>query len=167
MWWCVLSHFSRVRLFETLWTIARQASLSMRFSRQNPGVGCPAVVQGIFLTQGSNPHLLSLPHWQAGSSPGSTTWEALTRIKIIWGFMKTLSPTQNLQGFWYGKSTAGQKICFSNNILGDANEGNGNLLQYSCLENPMDGGARWATVHRSQSQTRLHDFTFTFNEPLL
>ena len=26
-------------------------------------------------------------------------------------------------------------------------EGNGNPLQYSCLENPMDGGALWATVH--------------------
>ena len=33
--------------------------------------------------------------------------------------------------------------------------GNGNLLQYSCLENPMDRGAWWATVHGSQSQTRL------------
>ena len=29
-------------------------------------------------------------------------------------------------------------------------EGNGNLLQYSCLENPMDGGAYWATVHGVQ-----------------
>ena len=29
-------------------------------------------------------------------------------------------------------------------------EGNGNPLQYSCLENPMDGGACWATVHGSQ-----------------
>ena len=29
-------------------------------------------------------------------------------------------------------------------------EGNGNPLQYSCLENLMDGGAWWATVHRSQ-----------------
>jgi len=27
-------------------------------------------------------------------------------------------------------------------------EGNGNLLQYSCLENPMDRGAWWVTVHR-------------------
>ena len=27
-------------------------------------------------------------------------------------------------------------------------EGNGNTLQYSCLENPMDRGAQWATVHR-------------------
>ena len=40
-------------------------------------------------------------------------------------------------------------------------EGNGNPLQYSCLENPMDGGAWWATVHGSQSRTQLRDFTFT------
>ena len=33
-------------------------------------------------------------------------------------------------------------------------EGNGNPLQYSCLENPMDGGAQWATVHGiAESQT--------------
>ena len=42
--------------------------------------------------------------------------------------------------------------------------GNGNPLQYSCLENPMGGGARWAAVHGvAQSQTRLSDFTFTFH----
>ena len=42
-------------------------------------------------------------------------------------------------------------------------EGNGNPLQYSCLENPMDRGAWWATVHRvAKSWTRLSDFTFTF-----
>ena len=41
-------------------------------------------------------------------------------------------------------------------------EGNGNPLQYSCLENPMDGGAWWATVHGvEKSWTRLSDFTFT------
>ena len=39
-------------------------------------------------------------------------------------------------------------------------EGNGNPLQYSCLENPMDGGAWQATVHGSQSRTRLSDFHF-------
>ena len=39
-------------------------------------------------------------------------------------------------------------------------EGNGNPLQYSCLENPMDRGAWWAIVHRvTKSQTRLSDFT--------
>ena len=39
-------------------------------------------------------------------------------------------------------------------------EGNGNPLQYSCLENPMDGGAWWATVHgghnESDTTERLH-----------
>ena len=38
-------------------------------------------------------------------------------------------------------------------------EGNGNPLQYSCLENPMDRGAWWATIHRvTKSRTRLSDF---------
>ena len=41
-------------------------------------------------------------------------------------------------------------------------EGNGNPLQYTCLENSMDGGAWWATVHgvmKSWTRQRLHDFT--------
>ena len=42
-------------------------------------------------------------------------------------------------------------------------EENGNPLQYSCLENPMDRGAWRATVHGvAKSRTRLRDFTFTF-----
>ena len=42
-------------------------------------------------------------------------------------------------------------------------EGNGTPLQYSCLENPMDGGAWWAAVHGvAKSWIRLSDFTFTF-----
>ena len=41
-------------------------------------------------------------------------------------------------------------------------ERNGNPLQYSCLENPMEGGAWWATVHGvAKSQTRLSDFTYS------
>ena len=43
-------------------------------------------------------------------------------------------------------------------------EGNGTPLQYSCLENPMDGGAWWAAVHGvAKSRTRLSDFTLTFH----
>ena len=39
-------------------------------------------------------------------------------------------------------------------------EGNGNPLQYSCLENPMDGGVWWATVHGvAKSRKRLSDLT--------
>ena len=42
-------------------------------------------------------------------------------------------------------------------------EGNGNPLQYSWLENPMDGGAWWAIVQGvAKSRTLLSDFTFTF-----
>ena len=43
-------------------------------------------------------------------------------------------------------------------------EGSGTPLHYSCLENPMDGGAWWAAVHGvAKSRTRLSNFTFTFH----
>ena len=43
-------------------------------------------------------------------------------------------------------------------------EGNGTPLQYSCLENPMDGGAWKAAVHGvAEGHSRLSDFTFTFH----
>ena len=46
----------------------------------------------------------------------------------------------------------------------DNGEGNGTPLQYSCLANPMDGGAWWAAVHGvPRSRTRLSDFTFPFH----
>ena len=47
-------------------------------------------------------------------------------------------------------------------------EGDGTPLQYSCLENPMDGGTWWVAVHVvGKSQTRLSDFTFTFHSHAL
>ena len=53
--------------------------------------------------------------------------------------------------------------------IGDfCREGNGNPLQYSCLENPMDRGAWQAAVHGvAEDRTRLNDFTFTFHFPAL
>ena len=49
-------------------------------------------------------------------------------------------------------------------VLGFTKEGNGTPLQYSCLENPMDGRAWSATVHGvAKSRTRLSDFPFTFH----
>ena len=50
-------------------------------------------------------------------------------------------------------------------LLNDnSGEGNGTPLQYSCLENPMDGGAWWAAVLGvAKSWTRLSDFPFTFH----
>ena len=47
-------------------------------------------------------------------------------------------------------------------------EGDGTPLQYSCMENLMDGGAWRAAVHGvAKSQTRLSDFTYTFHFPAL
>ena len=54
--------------------------------------------------------------------------------------------------------------CYKCSNLLISSEGNGTPLQYSCLENPMDGGAWWATVHGvAKSRARLRDFTFTFH----
>ena len=65
---CVQS-LSCVQLFVTPWTAACQASLLMRFSRQEYWSGLPCPPPGTFLTQGSNPHVLCLLHWQVGSLP--------------------------------------------------------------------------------------------------
>ena len=54
--------------------------------------------------------------------------------------------------------------CFWLFLPYNSGEGNGTPLQYSWLENPMDGGAWWAAVHRvAKSRIRLSDFTFTFH----
>ena len=69
-------HFAQslscVLLLATLWIVAHQASLSMEFPRQeykSTGVGCHALLQGIFPTLGLNRRLLCLLHWLADSVP--------------------------------------------------------------------------------------------------
>ena len=62
---CMLSH---VWLLETPCTVPHQAPPSMGFSRQNTGVGYQFLLQRIFHTQGSNPCILWLLHWQADST---------------------------------------------------------------------------------------------------
>ena len=63
---CMLSRFTCVLLCVTLWIVACQAPLSMG---KNTEVGCRALLQGTFPTQGSNPGLLLLLHWQTDSLP--------------------------------------------------------------------------------------------------
>ena len=58
--------FSLVQLFVNLGTVAHQASLSMGFSGKNTGVGCHVLLQGIFLTQGSEPMSLVSPALAGG-----------------------------------------------------------------------------------------------------
>ena len=65
-----------------------------------------------------------------------------------------------LTGFIYKRTSTTVKFC--------SNQGNGTPLQYSCLENSMDGGAWLTAVHGvAKSQTWLSDFTFTFHFPAL
>ena len=75
---------SHVWLFPTTWTIACQGPLSMEFSSQEYWGGL--LLQGIFLTQGSNSHLLGHLHWQTGSLPlvplGSASVQGILQARI-------------------------------------------------------------------------------------
>ena len=83
--------------------------------------------------------------------PGSTFWiQAERRLLILLLVRLSLH-------IWKGETSSGI-------IWLPLGEGNGNPLQYSCLESPMDGGAWWAVVHGvARSRTQLSDFTFTFH----
>ena len=66
-----------------------QAPLSMGLSTNNTGVGCYSLLQGIFLTQGLNPRLLCLLHWQAHSlssgPPGNPIYYFSVSAKVSFG----------------------------------------------------------------------------------
>ena len=68
---CVLSHCSCVRLFATSWTVAAGFLCPWHSPVKNTGVGCHALLQGIFPTkgEGTEPTSLCLLHCQAGSLP--------------------------------------------------------------------------------------------------
>ena len=75
--------------------------------------------------------------------------------------------TKIITGFSFEENVAifqNYVLCLKGSLSPLDGKGNGTPLQYSCLENPMDGGAWQATVHAvTKSQTRLSDFTFTFH----
>ena len=73
---CVLSHFSCVQLFSTLWTVARQDPLSMGFSRQEYLGGLPCPPPGHLPDLGIKPLPLMSPALADGFFMTSTTWEA-------------------------------------------------------------------------------------------
>ena len=107
---CMLSRFSRVRLFATLWTVARQAPLSRGFSRQDywSGLSCPS--PGDLPDPGVEPSLLGPLHWQAGSlalqPPGKPrVWGAFGVIIYKVGpprakWRETCSRPQVLRSWW-------------------------------------------------------------------
>ena len=79
---------------------------------------------------------------------------SFTRLRLVLLTLKS----------WASVVLADSWISFLRLVSISHGEGNGTPLQYSCLENPMDGGAWWAAVHEvTKSRTRLNDFTFTFH----
>ena len=66
---CMLSPFSRVQLFLSLWTEPARFLCPWNSLGKNTEVGCHALLQGIFLARGLNQRLLGLLYWQTGSLP--------------------------------------------------------------------------------------------------
>ena len=89
---------------------------------------------------------------------------AVSPLTSLWRDNAPHSLTSHLRFTLFSPNTCGftERICIMISS-GDVREGNGTPLQYSCLENHMDGGAWWAAVHGvAESQTRLSDFALTF-----
>ena len=99
---CVLSRFTLVQLFATLRTIAHQTPLSMGVSTKSTGVGCHALLQGIFLTQGSNLRLLCLLNCRQilyalrhlGSPKENSRWPGIEPESTAWkaAMLTTIPP---------------------------------------------------------------------------
>ena len=137
----MLSRLSRVWLFATLWAVARQASLSMRFCRQEYWSGLP------FPHSGDRPHPEIKP-----ASLRSPVWQdsLLLAPSLVAQRLKRLPAMRETRVQSLGREDPLEKeiATHSSRLAWRIPWGyRPHPLQYSCLENPMDGGARWATVH--------------------
>ena len=74
---CLLSHFSHVQFFMTLWTVVCQASMSMGFSRQEYWSGLPCPAPGNLPGPGMEPESSASPALAGRSFSTCTTWEVL------------------------------------------------------------------------------------------
>ena len=113
---------SHVRLLVTLWIVAFQVPLSMGFSRQE--------------------------YWSGVPLPSPPQDNISCTLKTFNNFKMPLSIVKGFPGGSDGKEST-SNVGDLGSIPGSGRspgEGNGTPLQYSCLENPMDGGAWWATV---------------------
>ena len=131
---------------------------------QNTGVGSISLLQEVFPTQGLNP---GLPH--AGGF--FTSWATRETLLCQSLLCKSLCPefSATLSSYQGVKDTLGTRLKNPPANAGDITdpgsipgpggspgEGNSNPLQCSCLKNPMDRRASWATVHGvAKSQTGL------------
>ena len=147
-----MKSLSRVWLFATLWTVGHPAPLSMGFPRQE--------------------------YWSGVPSPSPFNLNTCT--KYTWPLLKLKNRKQNLHrnsqpcppsrnsSLMWARNLASQVVHGKESTCKEGDSGSipgsrrtpggehGNPLQYSCLGNPMDRGAWWATVHGvTKSQSRL------------
>ena len=155
LWICVLSCFGRVRLFVTPWTVAHQVPLSLGFSRQEYWSGLPlgkfpkSLVLKLFLPEMATRRQGFFMPKSGSSGNGSLHERSLPGCKWEANVPEKKHPRAGV-------------LLFLPHYPSE--EGNDTPLQYSCLENPMDGEAWWAAVHGvAKSRTWLTDFTFTFH----
>ena len=142
-WKVKVKSLSPVRLLATPWTAAYQVPPSKGFSRQEYWSGLP-VPSPLYRLPRFNPWIGKIPwrRWQA--TPVLLPGESLGQRSLV-GY----SPL----GRKGSDTTERLHFHFS---LSCTEEGNGNPLQCSCLENPRDGGAWWAAISGiAQSQTQL------------
>ena len=97
------------------------------------------------------------------TADGDCGHEIKRRLLLGRKVMTKLDSIFKSRDYFASKGPSSQSYGFSSGHVW-IREGNGNPLQYSCLENPMDGGAWSAAVHGvARSQTGLSSFTFTFH----
>ena len=118
----MLGSFSRAPLYVTLWAAASQALWSWDSPGNNTAVGCHALLQGIFLTQGLKWHLLCLLALADRFFTTSATWEALAPLCLtINDLLTTFSKTSALPNlvitkelFHYARKLHNKKIHLKN-----------------------------------------------------
>ena len=134
----------------------------MEFSRQEYWSGLTFPSSGDLPNPGIEPRSPSLQATEVTDiSPGNLDSSLCFIQPSVWHVVLCI---QGFPGGSEGKASA-CNVGDMGSIPGSGRspgEGNGNPLQYSCLENSMDRGAWWATVHGVAKTEQLH-FSFTFH----
>ena len=150
---------------------AHQALPSLGFSRQEHWSGLP-FPSSVHESESEVTQLCPTLSDPMDCSPSGSSVHGIFQARVLeWGAIafsyvnKRGSQFQAFSSLCYENFSCSielVQILFNKPMVPNG-EGSGTSLQYSCLENPMGGGAWWAAVYGvAKSQTRLSDFTFTF-----
>ena len=179
MYACLLSHFSLVRLFATLWTVAHEAPLSLGFSRKEYWGRFPCPAPGDLPDSGIIPTSLMSPALAGGFFTTTTTWEAHTKcvgeIKLLNKLLQIMIATPSSSAFRRVESLSQNKdqhrledlaipnhlaftICSNNvpersSMLEFALDGTKFRISFYFISNIMPESQRWSSVFYSGTKT--------------